>query len=106
MIPYCLDSGVGLISWSPMAPRRVDAAAVEFALDDPVSPPMRRSNSLSEAESPRPIRRSSTVSRRLIAKKQGVSRAQVSIAWSLSHSNENPILGLKDPVFGGSVQYS
>ncbi|RAK97622.1 aldo/keto reductase [Aspergillus ibericus CBS 121593] len=91
MIPYCLDTGVGLIPWSPMA-RGVLArpwgsrSTVRESTDGALKLLIRSR----ETESDKAI-----VDRvEEIAKKKGVSMAQVAIAWSLSHPNENPILGL------------
>lgn len=91
MIPYCVDSGVGLIPWSPMArgvlarpwgSRSTTREATDGALKTLV-----RSR---ETESDKAI-----VDRvEEVAKKKGVSMAQVAIAWSLQNPNENPILGL------------
>ena len=91
MIPYCRDTGVGLIPWSPMA-RGVltrpwgSRSTVREATDGALKFLIRSR----ETESDKAI-----VDRvEEIAKKKGVSMAQVAIAWSLSHPNENPILGL------------
>ena len=91
MIPYCRDTGVGLIPWSPMA-RGVltrpwgSRTTVREATDGALKFLIRSR----ETESDKAI-----VDRvEEIAKKKGVSMAQVAIAWSLSHPNENPILGL------------
>lgn len=91
MIPYCRDTGVGLIPWSPMA-RGVltrpwgSRSTVREATDGALKFLIRSR----ETESDKAI-----VDRvEEIAKKRGISMAQVAIAWSLSHPNENPILGL------------
>lgn len=91
MIPYCLDSGVGLIPWSPLArgaltrpwgSRSTTREATDGALKMLV-----RSR---ETEADKAI-----VERvELVAKRKGVSMAQVAIAWSLSHEGMSPILGL------------
>ncbi|EYE92212.1 aldo/keto reductase [Aspergillus ruber CBS 135680] len=91
MIPYCVDTGVGVIPWSPMArgvlarpwgSRSTTREATDGALKMLV-----RSR---ETETDKAI-----VDRvEEIAKKKGVSMAQVAIAWSLQNPNENPILGL------------
>ncbi|KAJ5089587.1 Versiconal hemiacetal acetate reductase [Penicillium argentinense] len=80
MIPYCLDSGVGLIPWSPMA-RGVLArpwnsrSTVRENTDGALKVLVRNR----ETESDKEI---------------GVSMAQIALAWSLSHPNECPIVGL------------
>ncbi|PYH92996.1 Aldo/keto reductase [Aspergillus ellipticus CBS 707.79] len=91
MIPYCVDTGVGLIPWSPMA-RGVLArpwgsrSTVRESTDGALKVLVRSR----EGEADKAI-----VDRvEELAKKKGVSMAQVAIAWSLSHPNENPILGL------------
>ncbi|GAD94440.1 aryl-alcohol dehydrogenase [Paecilomyces variotii No. 5] len=91
MIPYCQDTGVGLIPWSPMA-RGVltrpwgDRSSVRESTDRVVSFLVRNR----ETEGDKAI-----VDRvQEIAKKKGVSMAQVATAWSLSHKGMNPILGL------------
>ncbi|KAB8074101.1 NADP-dependent oxidoreductase domain-containing protein [Aspergillus leporis] len=91
MIPYCLDSGVGLIPWSPMArgvlARPWNSRSTTRESTDAALKLLVRSR---ESEADKAI-----VDRvEEIAKKKNVSMAQVSIAWSLSHANENPILGL------------
>ncbi|KAJ5632531.1 Aldo/keto reductase [Penicillium lividum] len=91
MIPYCLDSGVSLIPWSPMA-RGVLArpwgstASVRENTDATLKGIVRgREN---EADK--------TIVDRVedLAGKKGVSMAQIAIAWSLSQPSEQPILGL------------
>ncbi|KAF7164210.1 hypothetical protein CNMCM5623_008875 [Aspergillus felis] len=91
MIPYCLDSGVGLIPWSPMA-RGVLArpwgsrSSVRENTDAAIQLLVRSR----ETEADKAI-----VERvEEIAKKKNISMAQVAIAWVLSHPKENPILGL------------
>ncbi|KAL3479095.1 NADP-dependent oxidoreductase domain-containing protein [Aspergillus californicus] len=91
MIPYCLDAGIGLIPWSPMARGLLarpwkSAPTLRESTDGALNVLLRNR----ETEADRRI-----VDRvEEIAKKKGVSMAQVAIAWSLSHQNENPILGL------------
>ncbi|OJJ02773.1 hypothetical protein ASPVEDRAFT_42285 [Aspergillus versicolor CBS 583.65] len=91
MIPYCLDAGIGLIPWSPMArglltrPWR-SAPSLRENTDGALNFLLRNR----ETEADKKI-----VDRvEEIAKKKGISMAQVAIAWSLSNKNENPILGL------------
>ncbi|RAL02817.1 aldo/keto reductase [Aspergillus ibericus CBS 121593] len=91
MIPYCLDTGVGLIPWSPLA-RGVLArpwgvrSTIRENTDLSLKSIIRdRESAVDEAI----VRRVEEV-----AKKKGVSMAQVAIAWCLSHPGENPILGL------------
>lgn len=91
MIPYCQDSGVGLIPWSPMA-RGVLArpwgsrSSVREKTDGALKALVRSR----EVESDKII-----VDRvEELANKKGVSMAQIALAWSLSHPNECPIVGL------------
>ncbi|KAI9375283.1 NADP-dependent oxidoreductase domain-containing protein [Aspergillus egyptiacus] len=91
MIPYCLDAGIGLIPWSPLA-RGVLARPWHSA------PTLRESTdgALNVLIKNRETEADKEIVGRVeeLAKKKGVSMAQVAIAWSLSHKNENPILGL------------
>ncbi|CEN59501.1 Putative Aldo-keto reductase [Aspergillus calidoustus] len=91
MIPYCLDAGIGLIPWSPMA-RGLLARSWKS------EPTLRESTdgALNVLLRNRETEADKAIVDRVeeIAKKKGVSMAQVAIAWSLSHKNENPILGL------------
>ncbi len=91
MIPYCLDAGIGLIPWSPMArglltrPWR-SAPSLRESTDGALNLLLRNR----ETEADKKI-----VDRvEEVAKKKGISMAQVAIAWSLSNKNENPVLGL------------
>lgn len=91
MIPYCLDTGVGLIPWSPIA-RGVLArpwdyrSSIREATDGSLKSIIRDRESAADK----------AIIDRVgeIAKKKGITMAQVAIAWCLSHPNENPILGL------------
>lgn len=91
MIPYCLDSGVGIIPWSPMArgvlARPWDSrSSVRENTDGALNILVRNR----ETESDKAI-----VDRvEELAGKKGVSMAQISLAWSLSHPSECPIVGL------------
>lgn len=91
MIPYCHDSGVGVIPWSPIA-RGVlarpwgDRSTVREATDGALKLMVRSR----ETEADKAI-----VDRvEELARKKGVTMAQVAIAWSLSHQGVNPIVGL------------
>jgi aryl-alcohol dehydrogenase-like predicted oxidoreductase len=91
MIPYCLDSGVGLIPWSPMA-RGVLARpwGDRSTLREKTDGGIKRLVRSSETEADK------TIVNRVeeLAGKKGVSMAQISLAWSLSHPSECPIVGL------------
>lgn len=91
MIPYCLDTGVGIIPWSPMArgvlARPWNSRSTTREGTDGALKVLVRSR---ETESDKAI-----VGRvEELAGRKGVSMAQIAIAWSLSHPNECPILGL------------
>lgn len=91
MIPYCQDSGVGLIPWSPIA-----RGALARPFDDR-STTREKSDKMLAAM----IRGSeSEIDKRVIgrveeiAKKKGVSMATVATAWCLTKEKVNPIIGL------------
>ena len=91
MIPYCLDSGVGLIPWSPMSrgvlARPWGSRTTVRENTDGALKALVRSR---ETEADKAI-----VDRvEELAGKKGVSMAQIALAWSLSHQNECPIVGL------------
>lgn len=91
MIPYCLDSGVGLIPWSPLAAgvlaRPWDSRSTIREETDTWLQSMVRGR---ETETDKAI-----VGRvEEIAGKKGLSMAQVATAWSLAKFGIMPILGL------------
>ncbi|KAI2730637.1 hypothetical protein DTO027I6_393 [Penicillium roqueforti] len=91
MIPYCRDSGVGIIPWSPIARGALarpwgSRSTVRENTDGALKMVVRSR----ESEADKAI-----IDRvEELAKKKGVSMAQIAIAWSLTHPSENPILGL------------
>lgn len=91
MIPYCVDTGVGIIPWSPVARGALtrpwgSRSTLRENTDKALGSLIRGR----ETESDKAI-----VDRlEELAKKKDVSMAQVAIAWSLSHPLENPIVGL------------
>ncbi|CAG7937247.1 unnamed protein product [Penicillium salamii] len=90
-IPYCQDSGVGVIPWSPIArgalARPWGSRGTVRENSDGALKMFVRSR---ESDADKAI-----IDRvEEIAKKKGVSMAQVSIAWSLTHTGVNPIVGL------------
>lgn len=91
MIPYCLDSGVGLIPWSPMARGALARPWGERStLRENSDGAIKRLVRSRESEADKII-----VNRvEEVASKKGLSMAQVATAWSLSHRNMCPILGL------------
>jgi aryl-alcohol dehydrogenase-like predicted oxidoreductase len=91
MIPYCLDVGVGLIPWSPIA-----RGALARPFDDR-STTREKSDRMLAAM----IRGSETeIDKHIIgrveevAKKHGVSMTTIATAWCLSKDKVNPIIGL------------
>ncbi|KAJ6089804.1 hypothetical protein N7467_005020 [Penicillium canescens] len=91
MIPYCQDAGVGIIPWSPIARGALarpynSRGTVRENTDGALKMFVR--NRESEADE--------VIIGRVeeLAKKKGLSMAQVALAWSLSHKGENPIVGL------------
>ncbi|KAJ5138433.1 uncharacterized protein N7515_003281 [Penicillium bovifimosum] len=91
MIPYCLDSGVSLIPWSPVArgalARPWDSRSSLRETTD-IGMSMLIRNRESEADK-------AIIDRvEELAGKKGISMAQVAIAWSLSHPSMYPIVGL------------
>ncbi|KAI9646912.1 CSG1/SUR1-like protein [Ciborinia camelliae] len=91
MIPYCRDTGVGLIPWSPIArgalARPFDERGTTRENSDKMLKFMIRSK---ESDIDK------TIINRVeeIAKKKGVSMATVAIAWCLNKDSVNPIIGL------------
>lgn len=91
MIPYCQDTGVGLIPWSPIA-----RGALSRPFNDRSTTREKSDRMLSAM-----IRGQETeIDKRVIgrveeiAKKNGVSMATIATAWCLSKDKVNPIIGL------------
>lgn len=91
MIPYCLDAGIGLIPWSPIArgalSRPYDSRSTVREGSDRMLKAMIR-GSENEIDK-RVIGRVEELS-----KKKGVSMATIATAWCLSKPAVNPIIGL------------
>lgn len=90
MIPYCKETGVGLIPWSPLA-RGVLARPYESrsTLREETDSFLKRTIRSRQSESD-----AATVSRvEELAKKHGVSMAIIATAWVLS-KGASPIIGL------------
>lgn len=91
MIPYCQDSGVGLIPWSPIARGALarpwgSRGTVRENSDGALKMFVRSRESDSDK---------AVIDRvEQVAKKKGVNMAQIAIAWSLTHTGVNPIVGL------------
>jgi len=91
MIPYCLDAGIGLIPWSPIArgalSRPFDSRSTVREGSDRMLKGMIRS---SENEIDKQV-----IGRvEELSKKKGVSMATIATAWCLSKPTVNPIIGL------------
>ena len=92
IIPYCQDAGIANLSWSPMA------RGVLTRLWDAVRDSLRETKDIAlillvhsrESDSDKSI-----IDRvKEVAKKKGLSMAQIAVAWTLSHQRINPVLGL------------
>lgn len=91
MIPYCRDTGVGLIPWSPIA--RGALARPWHSRDT------KREASDQFVQLARTAHRQSAdeeIVKRVeeVAKKNGVTMAMVATAWCLGKESVNPIVGL------------
>lgn len=91
MIPYCRDTGVGLIPWSPVArgalTRPFNSRSTLREQSDRMLNNIIRAH---ETESDKEV-----IGRvEELAKKKGVSMATIATAWCLSKDGVNPIIGL------------
>lgn len=91
MIPYCRDTGVGLTPWYSLAAgllaRPWDDKSTERIQTDPyISVVMGSTENNGDKKIVDRVQE--------LAKKKGVSMAQVALAWSLSKKGITPILGL------------
>ncbi|KAM3079981.1 CSG1/SUR1-like protein [Clarireedia jacksonii] len=91
MIPYCRDTGVGLIPWSPLA-----RGALARPSDDHSTTREKSEQVLNAMIRSKETDIDKTIIGRVeeIAKKKGVSMANIATAWCLSKDSVNPILGL------------
>ncbi|MEV4537602.1 aldo/keto reductase [Asanoa sp. NPDC049518] len=93
MLPYCLDSGVGVIPWSPLARGRLTrdwAATTERGRTDRFGSTLYRQS----VESDRAIVEAVAT----VAAKRDTSRAAVALAWALSKDAITaPIVGVTKP---------
>lgn len=90
MIPYCKDVGIGLIPWSPLARGALtrpwnSRSTVRESTDRALHRLVRGRETESDKEIIDRVEE--------LAKKKGVSMAQVATAWSLA-KGDNPIIGL------------
>jgi aryl-alcohol dehydrogenase-like predicted oxidoreductase len=91
MIPYCRDTGVGLIPWSPIA-----RGALARPFDDRTTTREKTDRMLNNMIRGKETQIDKTVIGRVeeIAKKHGVSMTTIATAWCLSKESVNPIVGL------------
>jgi aryl-alcohol dehydrogenase-like predicted oxidoreductase len=91
MIPYCLDTGVGLIPWSPIA-----RGALARPFDDRTTVREKSDRFLNSMIRAKETEIDKRVTGRVeeIAKKHGVSMTTIATAWCLSKPKVNPIIGL------------
>lgn len=91
MIPYCRDSGVGLIPWSPIA-----RGALSRPFNERTTKREKSDNMLKNMIRGKETEIDKSVIGRVeeMAKKKGVSMATIATAWCLSKDKVNPIIGL------------
>jgi versiconal hemiacetal acetate reductase len=91
MIPYCLDVGVGIIPWSPLA-----HGALARPWDSRSTVRESSDGTLSLNICGRETEADKAIVDHVeeVAGKKGVSMAQAAMAWSLSKEGVNPIVGL------------
>ena len=91
MIPYCLDTGVGMIPWSPIARGLLahpwdDRSSKRETSDSFLMGMMRKRETEVDKEIVGRVEK--------VAKDRGVGMAMVATAWVLSKNMENPIIGM------------
>jgi aryl-alcohol dehydrogenase-like predicted oxidoreductase len=91
MIPYCRDTGVGLIPWSPIA-----RGALARPFDDRTTTREKSDRMLNAMIRGKETETDKRIIGRVeeIAKKYGVSMTMIATAWCLSKEKVNPIIGL------------
>ncbi|KAF4629166.1 hypothetical protein G7Y89_g8981 [Cudoniella acicularis] len=91
MIPYCLDTGVGLIPWSPIA-----RGALSRPYTDRSTTREKSDVTLANMVRGKETEIDKFVIGRVeeLSKKYGVSMATIATAWCLSKPKVNPIIGL------------
>jgi aryl-alcohol dehydrogenase-like predicted oxidoreductase len=91
MIPYCRDTGVGIIPWSPIA-----RGALARPFDSRGTVRESSDRMLASAIRGRETESDKNVIDRVeeMAKKKGVSMATIATAWCLGKQGVNPIIGL------------
>lgn len=91
MIPYCLDQGIGLIPWSPIA-----RGALSRPFNDRSTLREGTDSGLTRLVRQFDFETDKAIIGRVeeIAKKHGVPMATIATAWCLSKESVNPIIGL------------
>lgn len=91
MLPYCRETGVGVIPWSPVA-----RGILTRPWSERNTKRERTDNTLKSMLRAKETEVDKTIVDRLeeVAKKKGIGMAQVAIAWSLRQPGVNPIVGL------------
>jgi aryl-alcohol dehydrogenase-like predicted oxidoreductase len=93
MHPYCLETGVGVVPWSPLARGRLTRpldAQTDRAAGDQFGKTLYRQSEESDARVIDAVAR--------VAEARGVSRAQVALAWVLAQPAVTaPIVGATKP---------
>ena len=91
MIPFCIDQGVGILPWSPLARgllagvRRGDSATTTRSTTDPVASALYNEHDFPVVDAVEAI-----------ATKRGLPPAQISLAWLLTRP------GITAPIFGAT----
>lgn len=91
MIPYCRDTGVGLIPWSPIARGALARPLADRSTTREKSDQM-LNNMIRKKENE--IDKQVITRVEEIAKKHNVSMTTIATAWCLSKDSVNPIIGL------------
>ncbi|KAL3423779.1 hypothetical protein PVAG01_05526 [Phlyctema vagabunda] len=91
MLPYCRDTGVGIIPWSPVA-----RGALTRPFSDRTTTREKSDMMLNSMIRGKETEIDKTVIGRVeeLSKKKGVSMATIATAWVLSKEKVNPIIGL------------
>lgn len=91
MIPYCRDTGVGIIPWSPLA-----RGALARPFNSRSTVRESSDHMLANAIRGRETENDKNVIGHVeeLAKKKGVSMATIATAWCLGKQGVNPIIGL------------
>lgn len=91
MIPYCLDAGIGLIPWSPIA-----RGALARPYDDRSTVREKSDKALQGMIRGQENEIDKNIIGRVeeLAKKKGVPMSTIAIAWCLSKTSVNPITGM------------